>query len=148
MSSLPDLQRRFAAELAAVTGARDPGIAVYRNTVRANYRNALGATFSVVCAVIGDATFAAAVDAFASAHQSAGGDLNVYGGEFAQFQFGALARLSCHRASSPPWTRISRICSTGFFGRRRNDGGEGPSDMAVLQYPMRLLHMRAATFRR
>ena len=85
MSSLPDLQRRFAADLAAATGVRDPGIAVYRNTVRANYRNALGATYRVVSALIGDATFAAAVDAFASAHPSAGGDLNVYGGEFARF---------------------------------------------------------------
>lgn len=85
MSSLPELQRRFAADLTAAAGARDAGIAVYRNTVRANYRNALGATYRVVREVIGDAAFAVAVDAFADACPSTGGDLNVYGGEFAQF---------------------------------------------------------------
>jgi hypothetical protein len=85
MPSLPELQRRFAGALLAEAHARDGGIAVYRNTVFANWRNALGATFTVVRQLTGGPFFDAAVDAFAHAHPSTGGDLNVYGGEFPEF---------------------------------------------------------------
>lgn len=85
MPSLTELQRRFAATLLA-TGA-DPGerIAIYRNTVFANYRNALGATFNVVRDLTGTPFFNAAVDAYVLAHPSTGGDLNVYGDRFGEF---------------------------------------------------------------
>ncbi|MCC6194058.1 MAG: putative DNA-binding domain-containing protein, partial [Burkholderiales bacterium] len=83
-ASLPELQRRFAAWLAGAEGAPER-IAVYRNTVTANYRNALGATYRVVRELVGAPFFNTAVDAFVRAHPSAGGDLNVYGGEFAAF---------------------------------------------------------------
>jgi hypothetical protein len=79
---LPELQRRFAASL---RDADDPRIAVYRNTVAANYRNALAATYRVVRELTGAAFFNAAVDAFVLEHPSTGGDLNVYGGELADF---------------------------------------------------------------
>ena len=81
-ASLLELQRRFAVALA---GAADGAAAVYRGTVRANYRNALGATYAVVRELTGNAFFDAAVDAFTAEHPSTGGDLNVYGKEFADF---------------------------------------------------------------
>jgi hypothetical protein len=81
--SLRELQRRFAASLAdSHAGER---LSVYRNTVAANYRNALGATYAVVRTLTGTPFFDAAVDTFVAAHPSAGGDLNVYGSAFADF---------------------------------------------------------------
>lgn len=80
-ASLRDLQRRFAASLAG----SDPDTGVYRNTMVTNYRNALAATYPVVRALTGPAFFHGAVDVFCSAHPSTGGDLNVYGGELADF---------------------------------------------------------------
>ena len=94
MTSLADLQRRFARALADSGGhdirdaagtANVAGIAVYRNTIRANYRSALRATYPVVCALTGVPFFHAAVDAFTAAHPSRGGDLNVYGDAFGDF---------------------------------------------------------------
>ena len=85
MPSLRELQTRFAISLLADTG--DPGerIAIYRNTVFANYRNALGATFPVVQQLVGVPFFNAAVDAYVVAHPSTSGDLNVYGDRFGDF---------------------------------------------------------------
>ena len=80
--SLLELQRRFAASLA---GAGDWPARVYRNTVATNYRNALGATYAVVRELTGATFFNAAADAFTASHPSTGGDLNVYGKEFADF---------------------------------------------------------------
>ena len=82
--SLPELFRRFAASLLAEAGA-DPRIGVYRNTVFGNYRNALAATYRVVRDLTGAPFFDTAVEAFARAHPSSGGDLNVYGGTFPDF---------------------------------------------------------------
>ena len=82
--SLRDLQRRFAASLLGETPL-DVGLVVYRNTVRANYHNAMAATYRVVRELTGQAFFDAAVDAFVAAHPSAAGDLNVYGGDLAAF---------------------------------------------------------------
>lgn len=81
--SLLELQRRFAASILDA-GAGTPA-GVYRNSVTANYRNALGATFGVVRELTGTPFFNAAVDAFVAAHPSTGGDLNVYGSELADF---------------------------------------------------------------
>lgn len=85
MPSLRELQTRFAATL--FTDAGDPGerMAIYRNTVFANYRNALGATYPVVRQLVGVPFFNAAVDAHVLAHPSTGGDLNVYGDRFGDF---------------------------------------------------------------
>lgn len=83
--SLPELQRRFAAALIDAASDPAPGLAIYRNAVFANYRNALAATYRVVRELTGAPFFGAAVDAFALAHPSTGGDLNVYGSEFAAF---------------------------------------------------------------
>jgi hypothetical protein len=98
MPSLPELQRRFAdalsgaegaapvALLAGTTGAERLGI--YRRTIAANYQNALGATYPVVCRLVGGPFFHAAVDACVAAHPSRSGDLNVYGGAFGDFLAG------------------------------------------------------------
>lgn len=82
--SLPELTRRFAAWLDDPEGAPER-LAVYRNTVAANYRNALAATYRVVRELVGVPFFNATADAFVRAHPSTGGDLNVYGSEFAEF---------------------------------------------------------------
>ncbi len=85
MQSLRELQTRFASALLTGDADGDERIAIYRNTVRANYRNALGATYRVVSQLVGEPFFHAAVDAYAHACPSTGGDLNVYGGSFGEF---------------------------------------------------------------
>jgi hypothetical protein len=60
-------------------------MAIYRNSVLANYRKALGATYPVVRRLVGPPFFSAAVDAFVRAYPSGHGDVNRYGGEMARF---------------------------------------------------------------
>ena len=99
MPSLRELQQRFSAALLAddaappapfsadsATGAER--LAIYRRTVRTNYRNALGATFPVVQRLVGTPFFHAAVDAFVRAQPSRSGDLNAYGDTFGDFLAG------------------------------------------------------------
>ena len=85
MLSLRELQTRFATTLLNVDGDDMGRIAIYRNTVFANYRNALGATYRVVQQLVGVPFFNAAVDAYVLDCPSTGGDLNVYGGSFGDF---------------------------------------------------------------
>jgi hypothetical protein len=85
MPSLPELQRRFADAIAGDSTPAAPGFEVYRRSIEANYRRALAATYPVVRALVGAPFFDAAVDAFAAAHPSISGDLNVYGDAFAPF---------------------------------------------------------------
>jgi hypothetical protein len=85
MPSLSELQRHFAATVLDLAHEPDARIAVYRHTIFANYRNALGATYRVVRELTGVPFFNAAVDAFVFVHPSTGGDLNVYGDTFPSF---------------------------------------------------------------
>ncbi|HQR10661.1 MAG TPA: DNA-binding domain-containing protein [Casimicrobiaceae bacterium] len=85
MPSLHELQAQFSAALAGDTGHADSRIAIYRNTVSANYRNALGATYRVVRQLVGVPFFNAAVDAYTMRFPSTCGDLNVYGDHFGDF---------------------------------------------------------------
>ncbi|MFO1316962.1 MAG: DNA-binding domain-containing protein [Burkholderiales bacterium] len=121
MRSLPDLQRRFAAAIAAPDAPDAPGLGVYRNAVRANYRNALRASYPVVCALTGAPFFHAAVDAFATAHPSRGGDLNVYGGAFPDF----LATYA-HAQSLPYLPDVARLEWALDEAARAADGGGSP----------------------
>jgi hypothetical protein len=82
--TLLELQSRFAASLAD-SHAPDGRMAIYCNTIRINYRNALAATYPVVRALVGNAFFDAAVDAYATTYPSGSGDLNVFGDKFAAF---------------------------------------------------------------
>jgi hypothetical protein len=86
--SLPELQRRFVRELRDPHRAGPVGLDVYRNTIAANYRNALGATFPVAKELVGAAFFNTAVDAFVIADPPVSGDLNVYGDRFGDFLAG------------------------------------------------------------
>ena len=70
---------------------------IYRRAIFANYRKALAATYPAVERNLGEADFAAAVDAYARAHPSVGGDLNDYGDTFGAF----LAALPA--AAERPW---------------------------------------------
>jgi len=102
MPTLRDLQLQFAAALAGAandaaifsvgpaSAGRDATttqrrLAIYQGNGRANYRNALTATFPVVARLTGRPFFNAAVDAFVIERPPAGGDLNVYGDTLANF---------------------------------------------------------------
>jgi len=97
MRSLREVQRGFTAaalfddtaslaEIGIVAGGLDPAarIAVYRNNVFGNYRQALAATYPVVRRLLGP-SFDAAIAAFVRAYPSAHGDVNRYGGDMARF---------------------------------------------------------------
>ncbi len=102
MPSLPELQAAFARAVIE----RDEGqlladwivsgrgldaqarIGVYRNNVLSNYRNTLRAVYPVVLALVGEAFFNHASDAYALHHPSRSGDLNDFGGEFGHFLAG------------------------------------------------------------
>jgi len=115
MPSLRELQQHFAAAMLAQDGTA-PGFAIagrapaaerigiYRNAMLANYRNALGASFPVVRRLVGAPFFNAAVDAFARAHPSVSGDLNVYGDAFGDF----LDRYP-HAAGLPYLADVARL---------------------------------------
>jgi hypothetical protein len=97
MSSLRELQQRFAEAVFAgpsgvapsfVAGApafADDRIGIYRDTIFANYRKALSATYPVVKRLVGGEFLRVAVDAFVRAHPSTCGDLNIYGDSFGDF---------------------------------------------------------------
>ncbi|MET0204364.1 MAG: DNA-binding domain-containing protein [Casimicrobiaceae bacterium] len=104
MPSLRDRQLAFAERLVSPAAAgRDltilvgPGsagcaaaqfdtrLAIYRANGRANYRNALAATYPVVKRLTGAPFFDAVVDAFVAAHPPVAGDLNIYGERLAGF---------------------------------------------------------------
>jgi len=78
-TGLSVLQQAFAGRLLAGSGNDDAGLAIYRRTIRTNYRNALAATYPVVRELIGAAAFDALVDDYVASHASTCGDLNVYG---------------------------------------------------------------------
>jgi hypothetical protein len=99
MPSLRELQRDFAAALlgedamgGAFAVADGPGaaarVAIYRDNVFGNYRNALAATYPVVRRLTGASFFDAAVDTYVRAQPSRSGDLNVYGDRFGDFLAG------------------------------------------------------------
>jgi len=88
LPSLRERQMRFASALLAGAGNSGDFHAIYRNSVRANYRKALGATYRVVSQLVGDPFFRTAVDAYVLESPSTGGDLNVYGGSFGEFLAG------------------------------------------------------------
>jgi hypothetical protein len=104
MPSLSELQRRFAAAVLDLAREPDARMAVYRQTIFANYRNALGATYRVVRELTGASFFNAAADAFVLTHPSTGGDLNVYGDAFASF----LATYR-HAAQLPYLPDVARL---------------------------------------
>ncbi|HET7032094.1 MAG TPA: DNA-binding domain-containing protein [Casimicrobiaceae bacterium] len=96
MSSLAELQRRFADALYAPEGAT-PGFGIagtapapermdiYRRAIFANYRKALTATYPAVQRILGESVFADLVDAYVRARPSMSGDLNDYGDTFGAF---------------------------------------------------------------
>jgi hypothetical protein len=85
LPSLRERQARFASALLADDADGGDCLAIYRNSVCANYRKALGATYRVVSQLVGEPFFHTAVDAYVRATPSTGGDLNVYGESFAEF---------------------------------------------------------------
>jgi len=96
MSSLREQQQRFAEAILSTADALPSialangvdlaeRIAIYRSNVFSNYRNSLGASYPVVCRLVGRPFFDTAVDAFVRECPSPAGDLNVYGGDFGDF---------------------------------------------------------------
>ena len=128
MPSLRELQTRFATALLSAGGDRFDRIAIYRNTVFANYRNALGATYGVVQQLVGVPFFAAAVDTYVLACPSAGGDLNVYGGSFGDF----LASYP-HARDLPYLPDVARLeWAVDEAGRAADPGGMPEALLAAL----------------
>ena len=126
MSTLPELQRRFARSVGTSGTAGDARLDIYRNTIRANYRNALRATFPVVCALTGVPFFHAAVDAFVHAHPSRGGDLNVYGGGF-----GAFLASYPHARDLPYLPDVARLEWAIDDAHRAADSEATPQDLVA-----------------
>ncbi|HQR03395.1 MAG: putative DNA-binding domain-containing protein [Proteobacteria bacterium] len=69
-------------EAPAVAAAR---LAVYRRNLMGNLCGALAATYPVVERIVGEDFFKATARAYVRAHPSRSGDLNEYGGAFAEF---------------------------------------------------------------
>jgi len=115
MDSLRELQQSFAEAILA-TGETAPAFAiaspesanerfaVYRRAVFNNYRKALAASYPVVKQLVGASFFDTAVDHFAREQPSRSGDLNLYGGAFADF----LARYP-HAAHLPYLPDVARL---------------------------------------
>lgn len=97
MQSLHDLQHGFTGALISDIPAGDtprirargvqPSVrlGIYRNSVFANYANAMRVTYPAVHALVGPGCFAHVTDGFVRAVPSRSGDLNRYGAEFAEF---------------------------------------------------------------
>ncbi len=98
MQSLPELQRAFVCALIegnalplsdTIVGARGmdsaSAMAVYRNNVYTNYRNALRDDYPAILALVGEGFFRGACDAYIRSQPSRSGDLNDFGGAFAEF---------------------------------------------------------------
>lgn len=92
--SLEHLQTYFAAALAGeatppqLSGALVEGtdrIALYRRNMRATWRQALANAYPVVRALIGEECFSDAARAYGKTHPSISGNLNTFGGRFAEF---------------------------------------------------------------
>jgi len=102
MLSLREQQERFAAAILGgdtvppiglSSGDDAARVSIYRNNVYSNYRNALRASYPVVCRLVGRAFFDTAVDAFVRARPSTSGDLNAYGGDFGDWQSKTMASV-------------------------------------------------------
>jgi hypothetical protein len=94
--SLRDLQTQFETDLfnvGAVKGAyiKQDGItakeriAIYRNNIFSNYREALSAVYAVVERLVGEQFFRQTANCYINAYPSLSGDLNSYGANFSQF---------------------------------------------------------------
>ncbi len=84
MRTLAESQARFARRLLA-HDTPEPGIAIYRANIRANYRQALRASYPATRKLAGEVRFDALVDRFVAASPPTSGDLNRYGDAFAAF---------------------------------------------------------------
>lgn len=97
MPPLRELQLRFAANLLDPAGryaaahvlegaiAADERIGFYRTNVISNYRDTLRAVYPVVESLVGSRFFDHAADRYLRVHPSTSGDLNRFGGQFADF---------------------------------------------------------------
>lgn len=100
MRSLPELQDAFAQAIFSGDGAAilpfvtadgvtpQERLAVYRNNVFHNFREALRAVYPVVDRLVGSDFFDYVADAYSRRHPSASGDIHGYGDAFADFLAG------------------------------------------------------------
>jgi hypothetical protein len=87
MRSLRELQRDFGRSLLdpVNAGAMGTGFEIYVSNVYSNWTKALSAAYPIVCKIVGESFFSGLARAYARAHPSASGDLNEFGGHFADF---------------------------------------------------------------
>lgn len=100
MSALRDIQQAFAegvlsgrfdsmAEHLHVPGSTPARrLGIYRNNTLSNLRGALRQVYPIVYQLVGDEFFNQAARQFIAEYPSSSGDLNDYGGDFAQFLVG------------------------------------------------------------
>ena len=60
-------------------------VAIYRNNILSNARNALAASFPIVVKIVGAEFFGTLARAYCASHPSSSGDLNEFGEQFAEF---------------------------------------------------------------
>ena len=115
--SLERMQAAFAAALldpAAVAGLRSvltdgdarlaERMAIYRGSLAGTWRQALGAAYPVVRALVGEEFFLELARAYGQAHPSSSGDLNGFGEQFAPF----VAAFR-HTESLPYLAEVARL---------------------------------------
>lgn len=97
MPTLHEIQRQFCDALMAHDPARiaeqiradfisaKNGLEIYRNNVFTNLREALRTLFPVINKLVGEAFFNYTTEQFIHDYPSPAGDLNQYGGDFAEF---------------------------------------------------------------
>ncbi len=97
MPGLRELQHRFveavlsgcfaavADKISVIDSTPERRLAIYRNNTLANLRSTLCQVYPIVEALVGPVFFRPAADAYIAAHPSTSGDLNDYGGSFADF---------------------------------------------------------------
>jgi hypothetical protein len=83
--SLERQQHEFLDAVLAANEPRDPRLAIYHRSARANRVAALAAAYPVVRRLVGQAFFDEAAARYGDAFPSRSGDLNVFGARFAAF---------------------------------------------------------------
>ncbi len=139
MPSLRELQDAFAAALQEPSDERvlpwvvadriapAERLAVYRNNLRHNYREALRAVYPVVERLVGERFFDRMADLYARRHPSTSGDIHGFGGRLAAFIAGFepaagvpylpdMARLewaihAVFHAAEPPALPVARLAA-------------------------------------
>jgi hypothetical protein len=119
----------FAPDVRGDAARATRHLAIYRNSVFANWSKALASTYPVVERLVGGAFFREAARQYAMAHPSRSGDLNALGAAFAQFLAGYP-----HASELPYLPDVARLEWACHESEMAADGG-GLDFAALAQVP-------------